>query len=223
MREILIIGSGYHSKVVLSEVIKIKDCKVIGFVDENKKKKSIIEKYKNKSFKVVGNIKGIKKFLNKNTEGIIAVGSNFKRKKIADEINKNYKNFKWATIISNNSIINGKVNVGKGTLIMSGVIINTGTTIGDHCLINTSSSIDHDNILENFSSTGPGVTTGGNVRLGEFSHLGIGSTIKEQTSIGNDTIVGAKSLVLKNCDKNSIYFGNPAKKIKERKHDSEYL
>ena len=111
------------------------------------------------------------------------------RKKIAEEINKIYKNFNWATIISKNSTINGNVRIGKGSLIVSGAVINTGTKIGEHCLINTSSSIDHDNTFKNYSSTGPSVTTGGNVELGQCSHLGTGSTVKHQISIGDNTII----------------------------------
>ena len=223
MKEILIIGSEDHARVVLSEIIRIKGYRVIGFVDENVKKGTIIENYKNKKYKVVGNIKGINKLLNKNTFGIIGIGSNFIRKKVAEDINKIYKNFNWATIISKNSTINGNVKIGKGSLIISAVVINTGTKIGEHCLINTSSSIDHDNTFENYSSTGPGVTTGGNVELGQCSHLGIGSTVKHQTSIGDNTIIGAQSLVLKNCNKNSVYYGIPAKKIRDREDISKYL
>ena len=161
--------------------------------------------------------------MNKNTYGIIGIGSNFIRKKVANKINKIYKNFKWITIISKNSTINGKVKIGKGSLIVSGSVINTGTNIGEHCLINTSSSIDHDNIFKNYSSTGPGVITGGNVKLGECSHLGLGSAVKHRISIGDNTIIGAKSLVLKKCNKNSIYFGIPAKKIRSKKNYSKYL
>ena len=127
------------------------------------------------------------------------------------------------TIVSKNSTINGNVRIGKGSLIVSGSVINTGTKIGEHCLINTSSSIDHNNIFKNFSSTGPGVTTGGNVELGQCSHVGIGATIKNQISIGDNTIVGARSLLLKNCKKNSVYYGIPAKKIRGRKYNSKYL
>ena len=90
-------------------------------------------------------------------------------------------------------------------------------------MINTSSSIDHDNIFENYSSTGPNVTTGGNVELGQCSHLGIGSTVKHQISIGDNTIIGAQSMVLKNCNKNSVYYGIPAKKIRDREDNSKYL
>ena len=223
MKEILIFGSGLHSKVILSEIIQIKGYRVIGFVDENIKKGTIIENYKNKKYKVVSNIKGINKLLNKNTFGIIGIGSNFIRKKVAEEINKIYKNFNWATIISINSAINGNVRIGKGSIIVSGSVINTGTKIGEHCLINTSSSIDHDNTFKNYSSTGPGVITGGNVKLGQCSYLGIGSTVKHRITIQDNTIIGAQSLVLKNCDKNSIYFGIPAKKIRDRENNSNYL
>lgn len=223
MKKILIFGSGAHSKVILSEIIQIKGYRVIGFVDEKLRKGTIIDTYKKKKYKVISNIKGIKKILDKNTFGIIGIGSNFARKKVSKEVNKIYKNFKWITIISKNSIINGNVKIGKGSLIVSDSVINTGTKIGEHCLINTSSSIDHDNIFKNYASTGPGVTTGGHVKLGQCSHLGIGSTVKHQISIGDNTIVGAQSLVLKNCDKNSVYRGIPAKKIKRRKEDSKYL
>tara|TARA_B100001123_G_C15098795_1_gene942682 strand:+ start:255 stop:926 length:672 start_codon:yes stop_codon:yes gene_type:complete len=223
MKEILIFGSGGHSRIILSEIVQIKDYRVIGFVDENIKKGTIIESYKNKKYKVVSNIKGINKLLNKNTFGIIGIGSNFIRKEVAKKINKIYKNFNWVTIISKNSTINGNVRIGKGSLIVSGSVINTGTKIGEHCLINTSSSIDHDNTFKNYSSTGPSVTTGGNVALGECSHLGIGSSIKHQISIGDNTIIGARSMVLKNCNNNSVYYGIPATKIRDRENNSIYL
>ena len=63
MKEILIFGSADHSRIILSEIIQIKGYRVIGFVDENIKKGTIIENYKNKKYKVVSNIKGINKFM----------------------------------------------------------------------------------------------------------------------------------------------------------------
>ena len=37
--------------------------------------------------------------------------------------------------------------------------------------------------LNNYSSTGPGVVTGGNVKIGECSHVGIGSTVLQKIHI----------------------------------------
>ena len=39
MKKILIIGVGGHAKVILSEIIQIKGNRIIGFIDEFKKKK----------------------------------------------------------------------------------------------------------------------------------------------------------------------------------------
>jgi sugar O-acyltransferase (sialic acid O-acetyltransferase NeuD family) len=223
MKKILIFGSGSHSKVVLSEILRIKNYKVIGFVDEKLKKGTVVGKFGNKTFKVICNISKLKSVVDKNTHGVIAIGSNFIRKKITNKVEKILKNFNWEKIISKNCIINGNVKIGKGTVIISGAVINTGCIIGKHCLINTSSSIDHDNIFKNFSSCGPNVTTGGNVLLGECSYLGISSTVKHMVKVGDNTVIGCQSMVTKNCKNNSLYFGIPAKKIRNRKMNEEYL
>ena len=51
MKKILILGSGSHSKVIFSEIINLKKYKIIGFIDENKKKNKKIISYKKKIIK----------------------------------------------------------------------------------------------------------------------------------------------------------------------------
>jgi sugar O-acyltransferase (sialic acid O-acetyltransferase NeuD family) len=223
MKSVVIFGSGYHSKVILSEISKIKNYKALGFIDEKLKPGTTIKEINNKKYKVLTNIKGLRKILKKNTYGIIGIGTNSTRKKVYLQVSNDCKNLKWATIISKNAVINEGVTIGAGTFIVSNATINTGTIIGNHCLINTSSSIDHDNRFDNFSSSGPGAVTGGNVTVGECSHIGIGAIVKQNVRIGKNTVVGANSLVLKNCDNNSLYFGSPSKKISKRKFDQKYL
>ncbi len=223
MKKIVIFGSSGHARVVLAELLKLKNYKVLGFIDNTFNTGRVIDQRKNKKYKILGDIKYLKKIYDKDIYGIIGVGSNFLRKKIANETNKIIKNFKWSSVISKNSIISEDVKIDVGSLIISGSIINTGTKIGKHCIINTSSSIDHDNIFKDFSSTGPRTTTGGKVKLGLCSHIGIAATVKNNVTIHNHTVIGAKSLVLKNCEKNSIYFGSPAIKIRKRKEKENYL
>ena len=115
------------------------------------------------------------------------------------------------------------VSIGEGTLVVSGSTINTGTEIGKHCVINTSCSIDHDNKFDDFSSAAPGVITGGNVVVGKKSYLGMGSLVKDQVNILQDTVIGLGSIVNKDCEKNSIYYGSPVKKIRTRKSEESYL
>lgn len=224
-KKVVIFGGNDHSKVVFSEIIKLKKYNILGFVDDFSKKGGKIISYKNKDYFNLGTTKNFIKQKNKkdNISGIIGIGLNYIRKKIVNEVLKLDKNFKWEKIISKSCVLNGNLEIGEGSLIMSGVIINTQTKIGKHCIINTSSSIDHDNVFKDYSSCGPGVITGGNVTVGENSHLGIGAIIKNEIKIGKNTIIGGNSYVNKNCSNNSIYLGSPAKLIKKRKEQDNYL
>jgi acetyltransferase-like isoleucine patch superfamily enzyme len=219
--DIVIFGSGSHAKVIFSEIINYKKYNIVGFVDEIKKKKDLIIKYKNKNYYTIGKIsENVKK---NNVRGIIGVGSNFIRNKIYKNIILINKKFKFEKIISKNAIINLNVSIKEGAFIASGVVINQGTNIGKHCIINTSSSIDHDNIFEDFSSTAPGVITGGNVLVRKNSNIGIGSVIKHQVEIKENTVIGGNSFVTKNCDPNFLYFGSPSKKIKKISNSENYF
>lgn len=215
MKKIVIIGSGGHAKVVLSEILLLKKFKILGFIDDFIPTGTLIDK-ENNLFNI-GKIKDLKSIVDKNTCGIIGIGENYIRKKIVQDIKRIIKNFCWAKIISKNAIISKKVDIGEGTVIIPGSVINTGTKIGKHCVINTRSSVGHDNYFSDYSSCGPGSTIGGGVFVGESSYLGIGCTIKNGINIKENTIIGGHSFVNKNCEKNSLYFGVPAKKIKRIK------
>ena len=224
-KNIVIFGSGVHSKVIFSEIIKIKKYNFLGFVDDFSQNGQKIITYKGKSFFNLGKIKDVIKNNGKRRKlyGIIGVGFNYIRKKIVNEVLKLDKTFKWESIISKDCILNGNINIGEGSLIMSGVVINTQTTIGNHCIINTSSSIGYENYFMDFSSCGPGVVTGGNVTLGENSYLGIGSIFKPGVKIGTNTVIGGNSFVNKKCLDNFLYFGVPVKQTRKRKIDENYL
>ena len=133
------------------------------------------------------------------------------RYQIFNQVKKILYNFKWEKIISKNSIISKKVKIGTGSFIAPGCIINYNSKIGKNCLINTGSIIEHDNKLNDYSSLGPGVKTGGNVVIEKSSYIGIGSVIKHNIHIAENVLVGGNSFVNKNCTKNKVYFGNPAK------------
>lgn len=221
MKKIIIIGSGGHAKVILSEIFLLKNFKIIGFVDDYLPVNSVVDRENN--LLNLGKIKDLKTIADKNTFGIVGVGENHIRKKIVNKIKKIKKNFKWAKIVSKNAVIAKKVTIGEGTAIIPGSVINTGTKIGKHCIVNTRSSVGHDNYFSNYSSCGPGSTIGGGVFIGESSYLGIGCTVAHGVKIEDNTVIGGHSFVNKDCKKNSVYFGVPAKKIKNRKADTKYL
>lgn len=211
---IIIFGSSYQSIVIYKELIDLKK-KVIGFCDENIPTGKLIKN--TNGLKNLGAFDNLPKDKRKNLCGIIGIGENRIRQKIVKNISKIDKNFNWINLISKNAYVCPDVKIGKGTAILSGTVIRNNVNIGEHCLINSSCSIDHDSNFDDFSSCGPGVTTGGNVKVGKMSFIGIGSTIKNSIKIEENVFIGGHSYVNKNCKKGYLYFGVPIKKIKQTK------
>ena len=213
---LLIIGSGDHAHVIYNEAKSQKKFKLLGFIDKNQ----TITKTKSK-IKIYKSITEIKN--KKNLFFIIGVGNNKKRKQIYNSL-KNKKYINWATIVSKNANLSKNINIGIGAFIAKGVQLCNNVEIGMHCIINTSSSIDHDNKFNDFSSTGPGVITGGNVTVGSGSHIGIGTIVKNNIHISNEICIGGNSYVNKNCIKSqSLYFGTPIKFIKKITKNFNFL
>lgn len=92
--------------------------------------------------------------------------------------------------------------------------------IGDHVKITLGVIIlTHDfswTVLKNSKDTAyEGSVLGGSgpVIIGNNVFIGMNSIICRNVKIGDNVIIGTGSVVVKNCDSNSVYAGNPAKKI----------
>ena len=216
-KNLLIFGSGSQAKLsynIAKQTKEYSSIKIVSFEKVRKNKKKIY---------YVKKIENLKTYINNNTFGLVSLGDNFYRKELVSKINKKFKNFKWATVIAQNAEIGNNVKIGVGTIIMKSVFINDDSIIKNHCLINSRCLIEHDNKILNFSSLAPKVITGGNVKVGNSSFIGIGSTIKNSINIGSNTIIGAGSVVVKDCDNSSIYVGVSAKKISKRKKNTSFF
>ena len=55
----------------------------------------------------------------------------------------------------------------------------------------------------------------GEIIIGKNCWIGMNCIILKNVIIGDNTVIGAGSVVIGNCDPNSVYAGNPAKKIKD--------
>jgi len=207
MEEIIIVGGGGHAKVVISILKKIGKYKIIGYTD----------------IKNQGSILGIEYIatdedINNYNVSMAAIGigvlENFK---IRYKIISNYikKGFKFPSILSPDAIINEDVTIGTGTVVMDGVIINSGTDIGNFSIINTRSSVDHDCKIGDFVHIAPGVTLSGGVQIGNNSLIGAGSTVIQYKTIVENCIIGAGSLITKDCLESGKYVGISARRIDE--------
>ena len=163
------------------------------------------------------------KFSTEFQAGIVGVGDNFTRRKIASQIHTARPQFVFVTVIHPQTTIDPTVVVGRGTVIMPGAIINTGSKIGEHVVVNTGSIIEHDCHIQNFATVAPGAVLGGHVSVGENSFIGLGAKIIQQITIGSNAVIGAGSVVTENIPDNVLAYGNPCRVIRTRKPDEKYL
>ena len=192
----------------------------MGFVDSFKQKGTKINGYE-----VLGTELDLTVFIEKfNIEGgIVAVGDNWARKEFVKRIRTIYPEFRFITAVHPSAIIGKDVSIGQGSVILPGTILNANAIVGEHCILNTKSSLDHDSKMGNYSSLAPGAFTGGNVVIGEGTAVCLGAKIIECVTIGDYSVIGSNSLVLKDVPDYSVAYGTPIQIIRQRTPWEPYL
>jgi sugar O-acyltransferase (sialic acid O-acetyltransferase NeuD family) len=218
--KILIIGSQGHAKVIIDLIQLSELYEIVGLIDDFRSKGEIVENYH-----ILGGIEDIPRLQTelRFSSGVIAIGDNWVRNKVYLNIMNLASNFNFISLVHPKASVAGNVVIEEGSVVMAGAVINSSARIGKHCIINTRSSVDHDSVLEDFSSIAPGVTLGGWTKIKSYSAIGIGTTIKDRITIGEHTIIGAGSLVLKDIKNLTIAYGSPCKSIRDREIGEKYL
>jgi sugar O-acyltransferase (sialic acid O-acetyltransferase NeuD family) len=146
----------------------------------------------------------------------LAISDNTTRAKVHDMIQTIRPGLELFSILHPASVIARDVEVGAGTLVLAGAVVNTNCRIGTGCIVNTRASLDHDGILHSWSCLLPGVVTGGNVEIGEFSCVCLGATLAHKVHVGAHTVIGAGSVVLADVPPLSLAYGVPARVVRSR-------
>jgi sugar O-acyltransferase (sialic acid O-acetyltransferase NeuD family) len=219
-KNIAIVGASGHAKVIADIIEKEGTYSITGFIDIKLSKGSDFYGYK-----VIGHQCELKDIYKKyDLYGIIiGIGSNSLREKVANLISAQIPKVTFISAIHPAAQIAKEVIIGEGTVIMAGAIINSSCKIDRFCVINTNSSLDHDSHLSEFSSLAPGSCCGGGCNIGKNSFVGLGANLIHGIKVGDHTVIGAGSTLVKNADSNSVYYGVPAKKVKSRQTGDSFL
>lgn len=217
---IVIFGAGPHSKVVIDILVEHEHFNIVGVIDSLRPINDTFYGHK-----IIGRQNELLKLAEKFdfNAGIVAIGDNYSREKIVQDILKQSKDFKFVNAISGFSKISPSVKIGKGNVIMPGVIVNSEAVITNHCLLNTQSVLEHDSMMDDYASLSVGVITGGYCRLGRYSAICIGATILDRITIGENVVVGSGSLVTTDLESHGLYYGSPAKRVRDRKPFERFL
>ena len=200
MNQLVIVGTGGHTKSCIDVIEKEKKYKIAGFVE---KYKSEIKKFM--GYPILGEDKDLKKIKKKYLNVFLTIGqirnSLLREKKFNQLISLG---FKIPIIISPYAYVSKKSKIGIGTIIMHKTIINIEAVVGNNCIINTNSLIEHEVKIGNNTHISTGAILNGNVQIGNNTFIGSGAIVKEGVKIGNKCIVSMGSIIKKDIKDNQV-------------------
>lgn len=105
--------------------------------------------------------------------------------------------------------------IGEGSIICQSTILTTNIVLGRHVLLNLGCTIGHDVVLGDFCSLMPQVNLGGGSQLRQGVFAGTNVTVLPLIHVGENSILGAGTVVTQNLPANCTAVGVPAKVIKQ--------
>jgi sugar O-acyltransferase (sialic acid O-acetyltransferase NeuD family) len=220
MQNIVLVGSSGHAKVVTDIVEQQGLYRIVGLIDAFRAPGETTLGYP-----VLGGESDLAALVDEHElKGVIvAIGDNSVRAKVTANVAEICPRLPLVSAVHPAASIGKGTTIDVGTVVMAGAVINPACRIGRGCIVNTRASLDHDGVMEDFSSLAPGVTTGGNCHIGKHAAVSIGAVLRHGIVIGEHSVVGAGSVVLGAVEAFSVAYGSPAKKVRDRLPGDKYL
>jgi sugar O-acyltransferase (sialic acid O-acetyltransferase NeuD family) len=211
MKDIAIYGAGgFGCEIVclLRQINKIKhQWNIIGFFDDG------IQVEDNRYGRILGNLDILNKW-EKPLSVILAIATPSSLENLALKITNPLIEFPNIIAPNVNIFDEEAFTIGQGNLISFGCRLSYGVNIGNFNMINGAVSVGHNVNMGSFNVIQPSVRILGNCYVGNSNFFGVHSIVLQGVNIGNNTRLGVLSVAMRNTKDNSLYFGNPAKKMK---------
>lgn len=202
-KSIIIIGSGGHSRSVIS-LLKGSGFNLTAVYDNswNKSKNELIL-----GVPLVGSIDHVPP-----DESIcLAIGDN----RLRSELLGKFSNQIYSGIVKHfSAYIDGSATFGKYNLVFANAFINAEAQIGNNNILNTGCLIEHECLIGNHNHISVAAVVCGRVSIEDYCFVGAGAIIKDKIKICSNVTIGAGAVVIKDIFEPGVYVGNPAKKIK---------
>lgn len=184
---------------------------VVGFLDDD-------PKFVGKMVRGVPVLGGVMALESLNTtQGIEAVycplGNNKLRVKFLTFARK--LRYRTPNYIHPSVLISPHVSIGEGVYILLGTTIMPYTEIKDFVMISMGVHLAHHNVLDEGVFLSTGCNFGASIHAHKYAYCGISSTIMTGIyELGENCLIGAGAVVIKDVPDNAVMAGVPAKVLK---------
>lgn len=207
----VIIGAGTYGEVFLA-YLQEAGVEIIGFIDDAPKSDIV------RGIPILGGTNSLP--LLREKYGVDSIycplGDNKLRVKFlsyAKELGYQIPNFIHPSVIVSPNVI-----IGEGVYILLGTTIMPFTVIHDYSMVSMGVHIAHHSVLEEGVFLSTGCNFGASIIARKYSYCGISSTIMTGIhELGEDCLIGAGAVVIRDVESYAIVAGVPAKVIKYKK------
>jgi len=208
MKKLAILGASGHGKVV-AETASLCGWDSIVFFDD-----AWSSKVKNGHWSIVGDTDVLIRSLSEFEGVVVAIGSN--RIRLDKHNMLEQAGATLVSIVHPSATISRFSNLGIGSVVFAHVVVNVDARIGKATILNTACTVDHDCTLGDAVHISPGAHLAGDVSVKHRAWFGIGACVKQGVCIGEDVVIGAGTVVIKDISDGLIVAGNPAKQLEKR-------
>lgn len=205
MKKLAILGASGHGKVA-ADIAMQSGWQEIHFFDDGCEPKKNLE-----IWPIVGNTQDLLDSHSRYSGVFVAIGNGLIRYEKLSLLREN--DCPLIKLIHPQAIVSNYASLDDAVLVVGGAVINAFARIGFGCVVNTSATVGHDCHLELAVHIAPGANVAGNVCIGNFSWIGVGSAIRQGVHIGAGVTVGAGAAVVANVSDGQTVVGVPAKPL----------
>lgn len=191
--EVFIYGASGHGRVI-ADIIRSCGYSVGGWIDDRELPGVLSWEY----------------FRSLHPKGSIAlgIGENNARERVFRQVSA--AGYCLPVLIHPSAVISESAIIDEGTVIMPLAIVNAGAVIAKGGIVNSGAVVEHDCHLDAFVHLSPRAALAGGVKIGYSAHIGIGTSIIQNITIGDHSIIAAGSAVIRNIPGYSLAAGVPA-------------
>ena len=209
MKPVLILGTGAQAKYAIDTLSLMGKYSIEGLIETQKQdeeKTSVLGK------PVLGRLEILQRYSPNDIALVVALSNNRLKEELSQSFIK--KGFSFLNCIHPSAVISPSATLGTGLIINAGAIIQPLAKIGNFVMIHAGVVVEHDNIVEDYVNLAPGVKLAGWVKVRKGATIFTGSSVIPCMEIGENSIVGAGSVVINDIDADEVVCGVPAHRMK---------
>jgi sugar O-acyltransferase (sialic acid O-acetyltransferase NeuD family) len=121
---------------------------------------------------------------------------------------------RYATVVHPAAAVGQSCALSNGSIVLAGCVLTASVTLGRHVVVMPNVTLTHDDVVADYATLCAGVVLGGSVTVGERAYLGMSASVRENLSVGRDTVTGMGAVVVCDIPDGEVWVGNPARALR---------